>query len=76
MLLVRHQLFNLSISDCKIVQSLSLLISRQSLVSSAYSDILVLGSNPSDISLINNRNNKGPKIEPCGTPEFTGLKAE
>jgi hypothetical protein len=28
------------------------------------------------MSLIYSRNNRGPSIEPCGTPEVTGRKSE
>ena len=47
-------------------------ISLQILVSFAYKDIFVPGYKELNISLINNTNNKGPKMEPWGAPEFTG----
>ena len=49
---------------------------RQIFVSSAYKAILVPGETHYVISLINKINNVGPIIDPCGTPEITGLYEE
>ena len=66
----------LSISFCKIAWSSNQLISLHILVSSAYSAIFVPSETHENISLINITKSKGPNIEPCGTPEWTGALVE
>ena len=47
------------------------MILRQILVSSAYKAILVPGDTVLCMSLMKRTNNNDPRMESCGTPDFT-----
>ena len=69
-----HHCIILLISFCKAKMSVSSLINLHSLVSSANnitSDSVALGR-----SLTNNKNVRGPIIDPCGTPEITDVQSD
>ena len=51
-------------------------IDRQIFVSSAYSAMCVSVLIPSCKSFINRTNSKGPKMDPWGTPDTTGLEED
>ena len=60
-------------SFCRILWSASEVMERQILVSSAYRARLVPGLRPDGRSFIKSTNRIGPNMDPCGTPERTGL---
>ena len=72
-LLTLHQVSKLSMSFCKILQSDSLCMARQILVSSAKRQIFVPRDITELMSFMKRTNNRGPKIDPCGTPDLTDL---
>ena len=82
-------LFELNYSFHKLLQSSSFDKSRDRawwslddsifrciLTSSAKSAMFVLSDNPSTMSLMYIKNNSGPSMEPCGTPDATSHQSE
>ena len=60
----------------RILQSSTLFIDRHIFVSSAERQKFVPEVIPVLISFMNRTNNKGPSLDPCGTPELTGKESE